>query len=82
MGWSRGIQGYPVCYMLLWAEKHKLPKSIMDKIRADQVTGNKMLDMAQNNGEKGLEGTLGISKKVAEKIRKALMDKRGPILKG
>ena len=81
MGWEKSIQGYPVCYMVLWAEKHKLPRSLIDKIQEDQITGTRMLELAQNTEGKGLE-TLGIPKKVAEKIRKAITDKRGPILKG
>ena len=77
MGWPRGIKGYPVCYMVLWAEKHKLPQSVINKIKEDKVTGSGLLEMA----EKGLEEGLGVSKKVAAKIHKALADKRGAVLK-
>lgn len=67
--------------MVLWAEKHKLPKAVIDKIKADKITGTKLLELAKNPDGKGLEEGLGVSKKVAEKIHKALADKRGPILK-
>ena len=81
MGWSRGIRNYPVCYMVLWAEKHKLPKSVIDKIKENKITGTKLLEMAHNTDGKGLEGTLGMSKKEVQKIQKAIEDKRGAILK-
>ena len=77
MGWARSIKGYPVCYMVLWAEKHKLPHTVINKIKEDKVTGSRLLEMA----EKGVEEGLGVSKKVAAKIHKALGDKRGSILK-
>ena len=81
MGWSRSISGYPVCYMVLWAEKHKLPQTVINKIKQDTITGTRLLEMAQKTGGKGLQEGLGASKKVADKIHKALGDKRGPILK-
>jgi hypothetical protein len=77
IGWPRGVMNYPPKFMLMWAERHKLPCAVLEKIKEDLVDGNQVIAMAK---DATLAEQFGVDKRTADKMIRILNDKWGSVL--
>ncbi|KAK7507564.1 hypothetical protein BaRGS_00001499 [Batillaria attramentaria] len=75
-GWPRGIMMFPTRYMILWCKQHGL-KELRRSIYKRRLDGDEILVMYQADE---LETGLGINKKMANKMKKAIEKPDGAIL--
>ncbi|KAK6170859.1 hypothetical protein SNE40_019154 [Patella caerulea] len=76
-GWPRGILHFPNTYLLMWADKHKLPPTVKHQIFIQKLDGNKILKLLEENK---LAETLKTNEKMVKRIKKAIDDRHGCIL--
>lgn len=75
-GWPRGINMFPPRFMVLWCRLHGM-KELRRTIHKRKLDGDEILAMYKNDE---LEIGLGINKKMANKMKKAIEKPDGAVL--
>lgn len=78
VGWPRGVMKYPVSAVMMWADKHKLSPAAKHQIYIHCVTGDKLLQLYHQGA---LVAQLGLDQKDIHRIKKAIKDPQGALLK-